>query len=99
MAIHRIGIQGGGLAETPSGQRQAASVTELNDRAREVLRRLAALDRLEALISRPAAMSLISLGAVSEGIGLGLRSVRRAGLRESVRLLPLMIRNKLRGSI
>ena len=38
MAIHRIGIQGGGLAETPAGPRQAASVAELNDRAREVLR-------------------------------------------------------------
>ena len=38
MAIHRIGIQGGGLAETPTGQRTAASVAELNERAREVLR-------------------------------------------------------------
>ena len=37
MAIHRIGISGGALAEPPTGQR-AASVAELNDRAREVLR-------------------------------------------------------------
>lgn len=38
MAIHRIGIPGGALADSPTGQRQAASVAELNDRAREVLR-------------------------------------------------------------
>lgn len=37
MAIHRIGMPGGALAETPTGQR-AASVAELNERAREVLR-------------------------------------------------------------
>lgn len=79
----------------------ALGLKQLGDsgRAREVLRRVAAHDRLEALISRPAAMALISLGSVREGLGLGLRSVRRAGLRESVRLLPLMIRDKLCGSI
>ena len=38
MAIHRIGMPGGAFAEAPTGQRQAASVAELNDRAREVLR-------------------------------------------------------------
>jgi heat-inducible transcriptional repressor len=38
MAIHRIGMPGGTLAETPTGQRQAASVAELSNRAREVLR-------------------------------------------------------------
>lgn len=69
------------------------------DRARDVLRRVAAHDRLEALISRPAALALLSLGAIQEGIGLGLRSVRRAGIRESARLLPQMIRDKLRGSV
>jgi len=37
MAIHRIG-QPAGLADAAPGQRQAASVSELNDRAREVLR-------------------------------------------------------------
>jgi heat-inducible transcriptional repressor len=38
MAIHRIGLPGG-LTDLPPGhQRQAASVTELSDRAREVLR-------------------------------------------------------------
>jgi heat-inducible transcriptional repressor len=37
MAIHRLGLPGG-LTDTPPGQRQTASVTELNDRAREVLR-------------------------------------------------------------
>ncbi len=37
MAIHRIGMPGGALADTPTG-RQAASVAELNERAREVLR-------------------------------------------------------------
>ena len=90
-----------GVADANTQLALAMGLKQLGDsgRAREVLRRLAAHDRLEALISRPAAMSLISLGAVSEGIGLGLRSVRRAGLRESVRLLPQMIRNKLRGSI
>ncbi len=38
MALHRIGIPGGALADSPTGQRQAASVAELNERAREVLR-------------------------------------------------------------
>ena len=38
MAIHRIGSPGGVLTDNPSGQRQTASVAELNDRAREVLR-------------------------------------------------------------
>jgi heat-inducible transcriptional repressor len=38
MAIHRIHMPGGTLAETPTGQRPAASVAELNERAREVLR-------------------------------------------------------------
>ncbi len=39
MAIHRLGLPGGALADpTFPGQRQAASVAELNDRAREVLR-------------------------------------------------------------
>ncbi|WP_296331618.1 heat-inducible transcriptional repressor HrcA [Reyranella sp.] len=37
MAIHRIGMPGGAHADTPTGQR-AASVAELNERAREVLR-------------------------------------------------------------
>jgi heat-inducible transcriptional repressor len=37
MAIHRIGIPGGALADSPTGHR-AASVAELNERAREVLR-------------------------------------------------------------
>src|SRR5665213_4601747 len=37
MAIHRLGLPGA-FAEAPAGQRQTASVTELNDRAREVLR-------------------------------------------------------------
>lgn len=37
MAIHRLGLSGA-LAEAPAGQRQTASVNELNDRAREVLR-------------------------------------------------------------
>lgn len=79
----------------------ALGLKDLGDvrRAREVLRCVAAHERLEALISRPAAAALISLGAIGDGVGLGLRSVRRAGLRESARLLPLMIRNKLRGSI
>ncbi len=38
MAIHRIGSPGGVLTDSPPGQRQTASVAELNDRAREVLR-------------------------------------------------------------
>jgi heat-inducible transcriptional repressor len=38
MAIHRIGPVGNILTDLPSGQRQAASVAELNERAREVLR-------------------------------------------------------------
>lgn len=38
MAIHRLGLPGGALAEAPSGQRQTASVTELSNRARDVLR-------------------------------------------------------------
>ena len=37
MAIHRLGLPGG-LTDSPPGQRPTASVTELNDRAREVLR-------------------------------------------------------------
>ena len=38
MAIHRISSLGGLLTDSPAGQRQTASVAELNDRAREVLR-------------------------------------------------------------
>lgn len=39
MAIHRLTLPGAGQKEPPSGQpRQTTSVTELNDRAREVLR-------------------------------------------------------------
>jgi heat-inducible transcriptional repressor len=38
MAIHRLGIPGAALADSPAGPRQAASVAELNERAREVLR-------------------------------------------------------------
>ncbi len=38
MAIHRFGIPGVGLAEGPAAPRPSASVAELNDRAREVLR-------------------------------------------------------------
>jgi heat-inducible transcriptional repressor len=38
MAIHRIGMPGGVLADVPASPRQTASVAELNDRAREVLR-------------------------------------------------------------
>jgi len=38
MAIHRLGLPGGVLADATGGQRQTASVAELNDRAREVLR-------------------------------------------------------------
>src|SRR5258708_38398740 len=38
MAIHRLGLPGGVLTDTSTGQRQTASVAELNDRAREVLR-------------------------------------------------------------
>lgn len=37
MAIHRLGVPGG-LTDAPPGQRPTASVNELNDRAREVLR-------------------------------------------------------------
>lgn len=90
-----------GVADPNTQLALALGLKQLGDagRAREVLRRLAAHDRLEALISRPAAISLISLGAVWDGVRLGLRSIRRAGIRESVRLLPQMIRNKLRGSV
>ncbi|MEA2851483.1 MAG: heat-inducible transcriptional repressor, partial [Rhodospirillaceae bacterium] len=38
MAIHRIGTPGTVLTDAPQGQRQAATVAELNERAREVLR-------------------------------------------------------------
>jgi heat-inducible transcriptional repressor len=38
MAVHRLGLPGGVLAEAPMGQRQTASVAELSNRAREVLR-------------------------------------------------------------
>ncbi len=38
MAIHRIGTPGAVLTDGPPGQRQAATVAELNERAREVLR-------------------------------------------------------------
>jgi heat-inducible transcriptional repressor len=38
MAIHRLGLPGGPLQEVMPGQRQATTVAELNDRAREVLR-------------------------------------------------------------
>src|SRR5215212_327063 len=38
MAIHRLGVPGGVLTDTSAGPRQTASVAELNDRAREVLR-------------------------------------------------------------
>jgi heat-inducible transcriptional repressor len=38
MAIHRLGLPGSVPADASPGQRQAASVAELNDRAREVLR-------------------------------------------------------------
>ncbi len=38
MAIHRLGLPGGVLTDTSAGQRQTASVAELNERAREVLR-------------------------------------------------------------
>src|SRR5262249_51617092 len=37
MAIQRIGLPTGVLGAVPAGQRQPASVTELNERAREVL--------------------------------------------------------------
>ncbi len=38
MAIHRIGTPGAVLTDAAPGQRQAATVAELNERAREVLR-------------------------------------------------------------
>jgi heat-inducible transcriptional repressor len=38
MAIHRLGLPGGPPPEALPGQRQATTVAELNDRAREVLR-------------------------------------------------------------
>ncbi len=38
MPIHRLRLPGGVLAEAPLGQRQTASVAELSNRAREVLR-------------------------------------------------------------
>ena len=38
MAIHRLSSPGGVLTDAPPGPRQTASVTELNERAREVLR-------------------------------------------------------------
>lgn len=38
MAIHRIGLPGGVLADVVPAQRQATTVAELNERAREVLR-------------------------------------------------------------
>ena len=38
MAIHRIGTPGAVLTDAALGQRQAASVAELNERARDVLR-------------------------------------------------------------
>ncbi|MBS0519137.1 MAG: heat-inducible transcriptional repressor HrcA [Proteobacteria bacterium] len=38
MAIHRLGLPGGVIADTGPAQRQATTVAELNDRAREVLR-------------------------------------------------------------
>ena len=40
MAIHRIGTPGSVLTDVPQGQRQAATVAELNERAREVLRQV-----------------------------------------------------------
>ena len=40
MAIHRIGTPGAVLTDAVPGQRQAASVAELNERAREVLRQV-----------------------------------------------------------
>ena len=38
MAIHRLSLPGAPRTDTPPGSRQTASVTELNERAREVLR-------------------------------------------------------------
>jgi heat-inducible transcriptional repressor len=38
MAIHRLNLPGAPRGDTPSGSRQTASVTELSERAREVLR-------------------------------------------------------------
>ncbi len=38
MTLHRLGLPGGVLTDAAGGMRQAASVAELNDRAREVLR-------------------------------------------------------------
>src|SRR5471032_3319726 len=38
MAIHRLGLSGGVLTDTSASHRQTASVAELNERAREVLR-------------------------------------------------------------
>ncbi|MEN3973716.1 putative nucleotide-diphospho-sugar transferase [Emcibacter sp. SYSU 3D8] len=69
------------------------------EQARRILRRTAANLQLEALVSRQAAIALISLGAVLDGLLLGVRSLRRFGFRESARLLPLMVRNKLRGAL
>jgi hypothetical protein len=90
-----------GVADGNTQVALAQGLAELGEtaRAREVLRQAASQDRLEALLSRQASLALISAGAVGEGLSLGLRSVRRFGLRESFRLLPLMIRNKLRGSL
>lgn len=90
-----------GIGDANTQLALALGLKQLGDsaKAREVLRLVAAHDRLEALISRPAAMALISLGAVWDGLGLGVRSIRRAGVRETARLVPLMIRNKLRGSL